>query len=91
MTSSKNTSIQLVHAVGFSNGCGAVYVVEAAAVGSELLDDLWLATGPPVTCWLLPAKVVMSVPAGKFCTMPAAMKMIAPTTATGSSSRRRSE
>jgi len=35
---------QFVQAVGFSNGARS-HVVEAAAVGAELLDDLWLATG----------------------------------------------
>ncbi len=48
----------------------------------------WLATGPPVTCWAAPARVVTSVPPDRFCTMPAATKTTAPTTATGSSTRR---
>jgi hypothetical protein len=48
----------------------------------------WLATGPPVMCWVAPASVVASVPAERFCTMPAATNTIAPTTATGRSTRR---
>src|SRR2546430_13756203 len=27
----------------------------------------WLATGPPVMCWVAPARVVTSWPAEKFC------------------------
>jgi hypothetical protein len=37
---------------------------------------------------MLPANVVTSVPGERFCTMPAATKTIAPTTAIGSSSRK---
>ena len=40
ITSSRKISSQLVHVVGFSNGCARVGVVEAAAVGAELLDGL---------------------------------------------------
>ena len=48
----------------------------------------WLATGPPVMCWVAPASVCTSVPAEKFWIMPAATKTIAPTTAMGSRMRR---
>jgi hypothetical protein len=44
----------------------------------------WLATGPPVMCWVAPARVCTSVPPERFCTMPAATNTIAPITATGS-------
>ena len=47
----------------------------------------WLATGPPGRVWEPPVSVVISVPADRFCTMPAAMKTTVPITATGSSTR----
>ncbi len=47
----------------------------------------WLATGPPVIVCEPPVKVVTSVPAVRFCTMPAAMNTIVPSTAIGRSTR----
>ena len=47
----------------------------------------WLATGPPGTTWEPPVNVVTSVPADRFCTMPAATNTIVPSTAIGSSTR----
>ena len=48
----------------------------------------WEATGPPVMVWWMPASVVASVPEEKFWIAPAAIRTIAPTTASGSRMRR---
>jgi hypothetical protein len=47
----------------------------------------WLATGPPVMCWVAPARVVASVPPERFCTIPATTNTIVATTQMGSSTR----
>ena len=67
MSSSRKISNQLVHGGGVLERVRGVGVVEAAAVGAELLDGLLAGTGPPVmVCWPPVERGRRSVPPAKF-------------------------
>ena len=85
ITSSRKISSQLVQRGRVLERVRRVGVVEAAAVGAELLDDLLAGhraagdvLGRHRPAWSRRCRL------DRFCTMPAAMKTTAPTTAIGS-------
>ena len=87
MASRSAISKRFVQPVGFSNGWEEFALKNPPPFVPSSLMTSCEATGPPGRFCVLPASVVISVKPLKFCTTPPAIRMIAPTIASGSSSR----
>ncbi len=87
MTSSRKISNQSVNPLGFSNGWAEFALKKPPPLLPSSLMTSWEATGPPtIVCWP-PISVLIVWVRLKLSITPAAVRMIAPITEIGSSSR----